>query len=406
MKLSNQLLEAVTGSDAAKSLNSLIKYSKGEWKSEKQAKYLLRDLKDNYQTKGAVLWAMHKGLYGKGVVAIQLVTRIRGYGQIDPSKVRYLAQVFILDGSGVIARAKFKYKHYKKATEKAGGIDWASGKITFQRKEKPSKAYVDLEKEEEEERKRIEADREKSKQQAALIKTIPDWEDKNILVDFMGQLVKGHPLSLNQMAVVQNMLPEKNILIGNKKEWIRAYSSLKKLVVEKLAKEWKDIDIYSTKRQAEEYEAASEVERWSMSKPMTPEESAKRFDNFISKLQSGTTDVGEWPDSWIFNLLSDVVYGVGSKRQTIYRDADGFGDIEKYYNKAIKAKRPSKVSLRVITYIIKAEEKLRSISVDRIRKLIAKTHGYPLPKSSKKQSDELKKAIGGYSVPSPAKFGF
>ena len=400
MRTSEQLLEALMADDAAKSLNSLVKSNKGKWKSKSQAKYLLKKIRDEYQTAEAVKWARQQGLYDKGTVAAEIVSSIKGYGYRDPSKVRYTAQVFVLDGRGVIARAKFKYKHYTKKTGTAGGVVWNTGQVTFQREDSDSEQYVDLEKEDAEARRKRNAEKKEAAKQAALIKNIPDWKQQDILVDFMDRLEGGWPLTPNQLAVVQNKLPMKEVFIGKKEDWTQSYNKFKKQVV-RVAKIFKELDVYNIGLEAQKND--DPFSEFGMGEsPPDAEKEAKRFDDFITSFQSGRSY--QWPDSQIFDLVADIVYG--SRRQDIRKDAFAFGDIDEYYKKAIKTKRPSKISMRVITYISRAAEKLKSVSDSKIQKMLAEKYQYELPvKSVQKPSEQLKKSIG-FTIPSPSKFGF
>lgn len=411
MRLSEKLFEAIISEalfdsgDALKSLNSLIKRNDGEWKSEAQAKFLLKQLKANYQTKEAVAWAQKQGLYHKGAIAIEVTKRIEGFGYKDPSKVRIMANVFVLDGSGVIARAKFKFKHFKKATQTAEGIDWGTGKITFQRKEEPSKKYVDIEKEEADELRKEKERKAEARKQMDLIKKIPGWEDKNIFLDFMDRLIGGWPLTPNQLAVVKENLP---VAIGDKDNWKKNFESFKKLIAEKLAVPLKEMEAYSLKKEIEKYQSVSPEIR---KRDFHSEPYVKGVDDikeFIKEMKSQGYSSGGWVDSHIFDFLSDLVYGSG--RQRIRSDAWTFEDIYDQYKKAIKAKKPTKKAIRVMTYIARAVDKLEKLNKQKVFMMFADRHKYEIPPEEPEEPKVVepqkpKKNIG-FKIPSPKQFGF
>jgi hypothetical protein len=204
----------MTGDDMSKSLNSLIKYNDGLWKSDRQARFILNSVWDD---KNAQAWAKKRGYKGK---AFSINTRFTGYGKRDVSKIRIFTQVFVVDNGGVVARAKVKFVHPKEGNE--GYIDWDSYNVTFERTAKPS-VKVDIDKEKRDAIKKNQPD-------IKLIKSIPNYEDKDILVDFLHQLEMGHPLSLKQKTVLQKLIPEKKIELGDKAVWTSAWEEYKKIL--------------------------------------------------------------------------------------------------------------------------------------------------------------------------------
>ena len=93
MRLSELLFEAVSNDDllvegleddedVSKSLNSLIKYNDGAWKSQKQAKYFLtyfrKKSKMFYHHKPMMSWARKEG-FGKDVILVPTIFYINDW---------------------------------------------------------------------------------------------------------------------------------------------------------------------------------------------------------------------------------------------------------------------------------------------------------------------------------------
>jgi len=405
MRLSEYLTEALASDDMSKSLNSLIKYNNGEWKSDRQAKYLLVQMRDRHQTPDALKWARRQKFFSKGMVVVPVVTTIQGYGRQDPTKIRYSAQVFVLDGSGVVARYKFKYKHYSAKNKASQGIDWSSGKTTYERKEAPGKQYVDLEQEDAKKARKEAADKKVADKQIALIRRIPDWTEKKILVDFMGRLEDGWPLTPNQLAVVQGMSPD-DIFVGDKKQWIKTYDEFKTLVTNKVLTPWRELENHRVQADREAWAKATDDDKRYMQVTEPSSGGLDGVDDLIAgmKSQGYSTGSNTWIDDWVLHILGELA----EPRQPfkILNDAYNFQELRNQYDKAIKAKRPTKKAIRVITFIAKVVDKLKNKSADSMKRMIIKAHGYEEPtKQPSKPSQQLNKAIG-YTVPSPSKFGF
>lgn len=222
--------------DLTKTLNSLVKYGEGKWKSEKQAKYIL-SLLDKHSTPAAKQWAQQYHPEGHWV-AVEFVTSLVQYGHYDPSKIRYVATFFLVDETGVKARAKAKVSHPKAVAHAAGdpshtgmAVSAEGAEETFVRPATVTGKAVDIAKAEltkEQDR----ADRiAKNAPLIARIKNIPGWESKSILTSFVAQLEDGRPLSLKQMSVIDTMDPPKvtgDLLSGITKMWDEITAHLEK----------------------------------------------------------------------------------------------------------------------------------------------------------------------------------
>jgi hypothetical protein len=136
----------------------------------------------------------------------------RRFGHIDPSKIRYYAYAYVLDGAGVVASARVKLQH-PKAGENSEPIPVGIEETFFERKE-PAQHLYDASAEER-------AHAEKVKGNSAMIeqiKSLPEYENKDILQSFVQQLEEGKLLSPAQLGVLRKFMP---VEVGNVQEWIK-----------------------------------------------------------------------------------------------------------------------------------------------------------------------------------------
>lgn len=215
LRVASRYLQAMHPWELSESLRKLAKFNDGFWKSERQAAYLLRVLvtESKSTSPAAKRWA--KGIPGYTPDAfvfdsIESLSHL-GYGKRDPSKIRMMAWLFVVDDQGVLAQAKAKVRHPKggATSEDDYRVLPETIETTFVR---PRGAVGDvsvdmrgkLQQEEDERQERIRA----NQPLIDKIKAVPYWDDKEILRSFVEQLEAGHELSERQKVTLDNIIPE------------------------------------------------------------------------------------------------------------------------------------------------------------------------------------------------------
>ena len=240
--------------DLSKSLHSLVKYNDGLWKSEKQAKFLLKFIKNYSSSPGSLVfdWASsHTDFDPATDFVLFMKFKLKQFGKINISKVRYAGFIFVVDPHGVKVRAKASVNHPSASNPDANFEFGGKATINFNRSSIGSISIDIREEERSKERERL---RKVKKNQPMIdkIKSISDWEDKDILVSFVDQLERGYELSLKQNAVVQRMLPQDEMELGDADAWESLVPEVLSLMTKKLIpvfiSAWKDFDVWQESR--------------------------------------------------------------------------------------------------------------------------------------------------------------
>ena len=198
--------------DLGDSLLKLAKFNDGLWQSERQARFILNNMPNDNSAK-AKAWASSNGMKGDHYFTSFIDL---GYGRKDPSKIRFSGRVFVVDGGGVVGVGKVKVIHFKKGVRDFD-LDWSDTEVLFRRTAKPEIV--------------VDPDADRAAQIRAnqplikAIKSIPDWDKKDILSDFVTQLEYGHELTPRQMDVVRRMTPLKSLPIGERSDWENAWKN-------------------------------------------------------------------------------------------------------------------------------------------------------------------------------------
>jgi len=202
------LMEGLGGpdpQDMMKSLNSLAKYNGGKFKSPAQAKFLYRNLQDTWFKPNPLVkqWA-RPYLKGPNDMAVMVTDRIQGFGTRTASKVRYYGFAFVVDGGGVVARAKLKVRagRGKEADSHHGGEVIGVEQTTFERDGDAPTLY-----DAHGERKAMEARAKKQAPLIAKIQSIPTYQDDDFLQSLVAQLQTGRELSPAQDRVLAQKIP-------------------------------------------------------------------------------------------------------------------------------------------------------------------------------------------------------
>jgi len=329
------LTEADVISDVTKSLFSLAKHNKGHWKSEKQARFLLSRMKGPFfKDSSADAWAKKQGHDGR---AFTLMQALKGFGKYDPSKVRYSAHVFVVDNGGVVAIGKIKVLH-PKGDEKATTLAWDKVETKFERKVPPS-IVVDLASEKK-------AQVAKNQPDIDLLKSIPGWEGKDILVSFLRQLEKGRTLSSKQRYILQKFLPDETVFSKDKAEWQSGWDQFISAICNKL-----------------------------MPAILKLTGGKDGMEKSCTKAAADLKKKG-WTSSWLGSqLLWDVGDVTGYKTPDLIIYGDASEQLYKQVQKGIKAKKPTKKALFAIEFAIRSGQKLNGMSNSAIEKKLQKRYG-------------------------------
>jgi len=203
-----ELMEGLGGpdpQDMMKSLNSLAKYNGGKFKSPAQAKFLYRKLQDRWFKPNSLVkqWA-RPYLKGPNDMAVMVTDRIQGFGTRTASKVRYYGFAFVVDGGGVVARAKLKVRagRGKEADSHHGGEVIGVTQTTFERDGDAPTLY-----DAHGERKAKEARAQKNAPLISKIQAISTYQDDDFLQSIVAQLQTGATLSPGQERVLAQKMP-------------------------------------------------------------------------------------------------------------------------------------------------------------------------------------------------------
>lgn len=347
--------------DAMKSLSGLAKFNSGVWKSEKQARFLLNTLRYIKPDAAAKAWLAQSGM--KGRVYVQFVKL--PYAKNDPTKVRYVGRIAVVDGGGVVYLGTAKVKHLSQDNNTVE-IDYSSLKDSFTREVTPT-LVIDVDAE-------LAAQAEKNKPDIELIKSIPDWESKDILVSFVQQLSAGKQLSPNQKLVIQKFMPAATMFVGEKDKWAETWEAFKK-VAGTYALGF--AQAYSNMERAHmaKYLAAKEAGKtWYHAEPSDPDKLEARLKEVAALFKSQGYADSSWAGRQILLDLEQTAKAKLPGEVTAGANSDE--ELAKYVIKTIKAKKPTKVGLRCIQFITQAVDALGSKSVHDFATILAKRYKY------------------------------
>lgn len=334
------LTKEAFGDDPAlfRSIDSLVKRNDGLWKSEKQGKFLLDSINETrFQSHDATAWAQRQRIPFMKVAYYQ--SGMSGFGHRDPSKIRMRGMVYLFDQGGVVLRGKVKIIH-PKGGEGNFDPDWSHVEINFRRPANVQPGILvgdpDL---------HLKQQIKKNKPTIDLIKSIPHWEEKDILDSFMYQLSKGYTLSPAQVSVVKRMTPD-GFSLSDRQQWEENFTTLIDNIVKKMIPA--KVKLYH-----------DELEE----KDQRTIEILRELENAERELKTRSYTTESWIGREIIYQLEDLVnYRAGSV--SIYGDASE--QLYKQHQKAIKAKKPSKKALKVETFIQKAADKLESMTAQQV----------------------------------------
>lgn len=355
----HDLAEIVAGldpvADLGKSLNTLVKYNEGLWKSPKQGKFLHQLARqNNLSTSEAMKWAKGTGRYDtrdRNAQAISLIQVDPRFGKRTQSKIRYYGQFFLIDGQGVVARAAVKVDH---ATQKA---KVETAKTTFLR-EAQGESVDPMGEAEEKERQR-KAQIPKNKDLIERIKTIPRW-DQQLFKDFVETLERGYTLSPKQMAIVDRELPTP-IVDVDLHQALKDLAGLDK-VVEKVVDHLVGIHKGWEVEEQAAWDAADEQQRrWKTPPKAISGDLARTW----AKYKAGTF---EDPLNYLWTSLEGVLQGLGGFNWTrrvgfqqpyyVFRE-----QLNRAAPKLKRGKAPTKKALNVLRTLHYVYDRLKTATI-------------------------------------------
>lgn len=328
----------------ALSLDSLVQRNNGLWKSDRQGDFLLSAAQSPaFQRREAQAWAKKQKV--PFTKAIYYQVSIEGYGKINVKKIRMRGMVYLLDQGGVVLRGKVPIIHPK--GDQGGFIpNWSSVQINF-RRPKDVVPKIIVEDPEAKKQKQIK----KNQPIIRKIKTIPNWEDKRILVDFIRMLENGYTLSPAQMNVVKRMLPD-GFKLADREQWQKNFDTFIENIRTKVLPAHRRV--FEITNEQGEY-SDQDWQRYTQEFNMAEREYKSR----------GYTSVS-WIGAYIIHMLEALV----GDTTPVAIDGEPSEELYRQHQKALRAKKPSKKAIKNETFIQKVAEKLSSMSKQQVFKAV------------------------------------
>ena len=219
------LCEEVTDADLMKSLQTLIKYNQGKFKSSAQAAFLYKSLLQ-HQSPTAQSWGQ-RWMTDPNAIAVQLTSRIEGFGRRTISKVRMFGFLYVVDGAGVLRAAKAQIDHSKGGS--AITVTGAKDEL-FQRHGETPVLY-----DRQAELKAQDARAQSNAPMISKIQGVPAYNTNDFLQSLVGQLQSGRKLSPAQQGALAKYMP---VDMGDATEWKAAFEKGVKLIDTRIAGPW------------------------------------------------------------------------------------------------------------------------------------------------------------------------
>lgn len=206
---------APTPEELMRSLNSLVKQNGGKFKSAAQAKFMYRTLDTQYYRNSAPAPLAKQWAKGVNDVVVGLTARIEGFGKRTASKMRYYGFVYLLDGAGVVMRAKAKVAAGSGtgADSQFGGHIVSVDTPDFVRKGDASTLY-----DAHGEAKAAQARAQKQAPLIAKIMAVQSYSSNDFLQSLVGQLQTGQELTAGQERALARMMPYESTRSGSYQE--------------------------------------------------------------------------------------------------------------------------------------------------------------------------------------------
>lgn len=213
------MTQQTTDVELMQSLNALVKSNGGRFKSPAQARFLYKKLDYAGYKQSAPQHLAQQWVKNPNDILVGLSGRIESFGKRTASKVRYYGFVYVVDGGGVVMRAKAKVQAGKGtgAESQFGGQIVGVEAPNFVREGDAPTLY-----DAHGERKAMEARAQKHAPLISKIQSIQGYQGNNFLQSLVGQLQTGHELSAGQERALARMMPYESTKSGSYQEKYQA----------------------------------------------------------------------------------------------------------------------------------------------------------------------------------------
>jgi hypothetical protein len=368
-----QLDEAIV--DFYKSVNTLIKNNKGEWKSDRQGKFLLNAGKNisrhsfrSTDFKKASDIAKKMGHdHGKNSIVVAEKIQLKEFGRKTKSKIRYHAFMTILDSGGVVYHGKVKVDHPK---SEGGDFKMNFSKVEQKFKRDPNilpEIVVDFFNVKVDEKMLKKVNEIRDKIEDVIFGNVPDDDykgdphsDHDMIDSFRSQIKRGKTLSPKQMIIFNKIASkfgekEADIGLGDKSEWKSDFNKIlnfMKKLGDVLLDIRKDDDSYDN------------------------DEIRKGITDFINDYKKG--NYPDWHNNRAYRILKfpfDELFRTRfvSKGKYSYANLeDLILEVPKQIIKASKTKKPTKKAIKTLTDMRRLADMIDKTSDGEIRKVMQK----------------------------------
>jgi len=358
---SNHLFETSmkTLEDFLKAVNTLIKFNKGKWKSDKQGYFLLKrgkllsaeHRKESEFFRNAVTIAKNMGYeHEKDSIVVLEMLQLKDFGKRAKEKIRYQAFLTILDSGGVVYHGKVKVDHPKAGVRETARLNLSQIETKFTRdKSIVPEIVVDFFAKKKVDKELL------SKVQKAIDKVnqSKDFSDRDIeiLKSFKQQVMDGNKLSVKQLAILNKFLEERvDIGLGNKSEWNENFDSIIKFVEKLGTMMYKNFD------------ALKEV-------GINDTSFKNQLATIITSYKSGNIPQ-EGMIAVVMNIILDRLFHSYFKQSKYIGVNELISEIPGQIKKAAKAKKLTKKSIKILTDMRNLGELMKRVNDDKINREI------------------------------------
>jgi hypothetical protein len=308
-------------------LDTLIKKNEGFWESEEQGKEILEE-GEGLTNEDAQAWASRQAV---PYVCCCLYTSSRE----NAGKVRNRAIVYLLDKGGVVLRGRVKVTGHH--PDGQVDCDWSHVSIDYRRPE-GMKAPITVGDPELARGRRVE----ENKPLVKKLKSIPGWESKDSLVEFLEALEYGHTLSPSQLRVIDRLAPDK-FSLSEKEKWEENFDTLVGGIIQKMLPIYREL----YKEHPDFYHEVDAAQR------------ELEHRGFVAREHV----LGQE----IIHALERLT-GMAIPSISIYADASE--QLRRWHLRALEAAEPSKKCLKIESFIQRAAEKLASVDPEQLRSIL------------------------------------
>lgn len=345
--------------DFLKSVNTLVKFNDGNWKTEKQGYFLLKKGKNissfvekSEPFKKAVTIAKNMGYeHKKNSIVVLDMVKLKGFGIKTASKIRWQGFFTILDSGGVAYHSKVRVDHPKVGVDATAKLNLSKIETKFTRDKDSvpdivvpeffAKKVVDKEL--------------LSRVQKAIDKVSQSKEfstrDIDILKSFKEQVSKGNKLSPKQLVILDKFFEEKvDLGVGSKNEWDTNFNDIMKFV--KKLGNMMYVNSSGLKDAGLDFD--------SFTKELSNIEKLYRSGNIVQEGMLGSS----------LSIILDRLFHSYFRQSKYLSVSELIAEVPSQIKKMSKAKKPTKKSVKIITDMRNLSELMNKISDSKVNKEI------------------------------------